>query len=97
MEIMPLKAALAVAKSAATARATGNQEFKFEAASDNGEFTFAISAGSLILSTVKDISRYIIVVNTIVNKMPSESSCPDFLPRNPMLPYAQSRYKQKIR
>ena len=83
MEIMPLKAALAVAKSAATARATGNQEFKFEAASDNGESTFAISAGSLILSTVKDISRYIIVVNTIVNKNALGIVLPGFFTSEP--------------
>lgn len=57
MEIMPLKAALAVAKSAATDKTTGNQEFKLEAANDNGESTFAISSGSLMLSTVKDIRR----------------------------------------
>jgi hypothetical protein len=54
---MPLKAALAVAKSAATDKTTGNQEFKLEAANDNGESTFAISSGSLMLSTVKDIRR----------------------------------------
>src|SRR5690606_41055847 len=57
IEIIPLKAAFAVAKSAATAKATGNQPLRLDAASESGESTLASSEGSAMFSTVKEMSR----------------------------------------
>ncbi len=57
MEMIPLNAALAVANNAATAKTTGSQELRFDAAKDNGESTFEIAKGSAMLSTVKEMSN----------------------------------------
>ena len=57
MEMIPLKAALAVAKSAAIANTIGNQPLRFDAASDNGESTPAKAEGSAIFKTVNAINK----------------------------------------
>ena len=57
MDMIPLKAALAVAKSAAIANTTGNQLLRLEDARESGESTFAKAEGSAIFKTVKAINK----------------------------------------